>query len=105
MHNLTAGMASMPYSLGGCVLGVAAFGVLMLALYPVFMRQKQPRLLWGFLATGASFGLLALGAGVVYATAASAVLTFLVGELVGLFACWGLLGGVVLMRSRTRRRH
>lgn len=80
-----------PFVFLGAVLGVSAFGVLMLALLPVLRQKSRVSLPKGFIAIMVSFAMLSLGAVVAFVVSQEHVVTFLVGELLGLFACWALL--------------
>lgn len=80
-----------PFVLFGVLTGVGAFGILMAVLAPVLRHKRRASLPKGFLAIMISFGLLHLGVIVVYLLSQENVLAFLLGELVGLFACWALL--------------
>lgn len=73
----------------------------MAALLPVLRRKRKASLAKGFAVILVSFALLHLGVIAVYLLSQECVLIHLLGELVGLFACWTLLA-VYCMRGRKR---
>lgn len=88
------------FAISGAVVGVGAFGVLMFALLPVLRQKCRVSLPKGFIAIMVSFALLTMGVVVAYLLSPEHVVTFLVGELVGLFACWALLAAHCMTRGK-----
>ena len=95
-------LGSIPFAISGAAIGVGAFGILMAALLPVLRHKCRANLAKGFAAIIISLALLHSGVIVVYLFSQEHVVACLVGELVGLFACWTLLAVYCMTSSRRK---
>lgn len=91
----------MPFILLGIAVGLVAFAALMAALLPVLRGKRRASLSKGFLGVLVSFAILSAGVIAVYIGWEDEVILFLLGELLGLFACWTALA-VYTMRCGKR---
>lgn len=80
-----------PFALLGIAIGLAAFAVLMAALYPVLRGTSAPSLPKGILSVLVSFAMVSAGVAAVYLMREDELIVFLAGELLSLFACWTAL--------------
>lgn len=94
-------LSHMPFILLGIAVGLVAFAALMAVLLPVLRGKRRASLSKGFLGILVSFAILSAGVIVVYIGWEGEVILFLLGELLGLFACWTALA-VYTMRCGKR---
>lgn len=91
--------AHVPFLIGGIATGVLAFVPLVLVLIPVLKRECDADMVKGSLMVGASFIVLLAGMLLVRLFARPALLAYVVGELVGLFACWFILAIALVLQK------
>lgn len=81
----------LPFLAAGLLIGLASFGVLMLALVPVLAHRRVASVGRGLLSVAVSFALLLAGAVGVYQVAEGALLAYLIGALAALIGGWTAL--------------
>ena len=84
---------SVPFLVGGIIVGAASFAPFPLVLGPVVSGKRSANMLKGFLSIVVSVAMLLMGTLLVYALFGLAFQTFLAGEAVGFLLC--MVGFVV----------
>lgn len=84
-------------AIAGLIVGLLAFGVLLLALVPVLKRGAQASIAKGLLAVLVSFVCLSAGVFVAYLLSPGLILVFLIGELASFLLGWVVLAIMMIV--------